>query len=279
MKHGNLVLRKSYGGDIVFRIEHIVSEYAILKGINFRLLADSPLRDLEVVTGQGIAQARKADPQTDKLVKMMLREQQSERNQLYFNLPGKILHLDGDAMYLKKCMEIYETLQIPASGYHIPEADMAEALRQLLSRVRPDILVITGHDGILKDRGREDLYSLSSYKNSAHFVQAVRVAREYERSRDELIIVGGACQSHFEAILQAGANFASSPDRVLIHALDPLYAAVRAAYTPVREMIDIGSVIHHTSSGIRGMGGVETKGCFRKGLPNLQVSVNAAKLS
>ena len=34
-----------------------------------------------------------------------------------------------------------------------------------------------------------------------------------------LIIVAGACQSHFEALLQAGANFASSPGSVLIHAL------------------------------------------------------------
>ena len=54
------------------------------------------------------------------------------------------------------------------------------------------------------------------------------IARQYESNRDSLIIVAGACQSHFEALLRAGANFASSPARILIHALDPLCIAAKA---------------------------------------------------
>lgn len=45
-KLGDLVVRKSYGGDVTFRIEKIVREQAIIKGTEFRLLADAPLTDL-----------------------------------------------------------------------------------------------------------------------------------------------------------------------------------------------------------------------------------------
>jgi len=97
----------------------------------------------------------------------------------------------------------------------------------------------------------------------------VRVARAYERNRDSLTVVAGACQSHFEALLQAGANFASSPSRILIHALDPVYIAAKAAYTPVAETVNIYDVITHTVSGLKGLGGIETKGNFRMGLPRI----------
>ncbi len=33
---------------------------------------------------------------------------------------------------------------------------------------------------------------------------------------DELVIFAGACQSHYEEIIKAGANFASSPHRILM---------------------------------------------------------------
>lgn len=110
---------------------------------------------------------------------------------------------------------------------------------------------------------------LSSYKNSHNFVNAVRVARQYEKNRDGLVIVAGACQSHFEALLQAGANFASSPARVLIHALDPLCIAAKVAFTPIHETVNIVDVIGLTHSGLEGLGGLETRGSYRKGVPNI----------
>jgi spore coat assemly protein len=79
--------------------------------------------------------------------------------------------------------------------------------------------------------------------------------------------VAGACQSHFEALLQAGANFASSPGRIMIHALDPVYVAVRASYTSVKETMKIGDISPHTMSGIDGVGGIETRGSYRIGMP------------
>ena len=41
----------------------------------------------------------------------------------------------------------------------------------------------------------------------------------------------GACQSHFEALIRAGANFASSPSRINIHALDPVYVVGKISFT------------------------------------------------
>lgn len=283
MKQGDLVIRKSYGGDILFKIQEIRSIQAVLRGVDVRLLADAPVADLEIA------------PQRDKIpyyisthpdiVRKMkqLRNQiadtipnakpfgpgQQGKSQTYFEMPGKVLHLDGDRAYLRKSMSIYNELHVPAEGYYVPETNMADALFRLLPQVNPDILVITGHDGILKHR-RHDIASLSSYKHSHNFVNAVRVARQYEKNRDSLTIIAGACQSHFEALLQAGANFASSPARVLIHALDPLCVAAKVSYTSIKDTVNIMDVISLTSSGLEGLGGVESKGSHRIGVPNVQ---------
>lgn len=283
---GDLVVRKSYGGDVTFRVEKIVREQAIIKGTEFRLLADAPLTDLLKVNsnapGEKTQRARiKATESLQWLHQDRL--QQVERNQTvlgqewypageppFFEVPGKVLHLDGDERYLKKSLSLYEKLKVPAHGYYVTESAMAGALYRLLPSIQPDIVVLTGHDGVLKNRPTADLYNLSSYKNSKHFVEAIRTARQYERNFDALTIVAGACQSHFEAMLQAGANFASSPARVLIHALDPVYIAAKASLTSIRETIHITDVLNHTISGTQGVGGIETRGSYRIGLPKLK---------
>ena len=51
-----------------------------------------------------------------------------------------------------------------------------------------------------------------NYRNSRHFIQTVKEARKYDESHGKnLVIFAGACQSYYEAIMAAGANFASSP--------------------------------------------------------------------
>ncbi|MGO4271486.1 sporulation peptidase YabG, partial [Paenibacillus sp. TAF58] len=112
--------------------------------------------------------------------------------------------------------------------------------------------------------------NLSNYKNSQNFVNAVQIARQYERNRDSMIIVAGACQSHFEALLRAGANFASSPARILIHALDPLCIAVKLSYTSVKDTISMLDIVDLTVTGLEGLGGVETRGSYRMGVPGIQ---------
>ncbi|WP_138496092.1 sporulation peptidase YabG [Paenibacillus pinistramenti] len=289
-KIGDLVARQSYNQDLTFRVEALDRNRAIIKGTEFRLLADAPVYDLIPVTSDiATGKAKEARIKAEESLQRLNKDRQSleEQNrailgagrsvitndpsaQSYFEVPGKVLHLDGDPLYLKKSMDLYEKLRIPAQGHYINEKAMPDALYRLLPNVRPDIVVITGHDGVLKNRLRSDLYSLSSYKNSRSFVEAVQVARQYERNFDSLTIVAGACQSHFEALLQAGANFASSPGRILIHALDPVYIACKAAFTSVRGTINITDVLKHTISGIQGVGGIETRGSYRIGLPKFQ---------
>jgi spore coat assembly protein len=283
MKQGDLVVRKSYGGDVIFRIENVIEQYAILKGYEFRLLADSPLIDLQMVedvqTHTGYRLAQNKIKETSQWM-LDSREVQKEQQNLslspkdgiehpYFEMPGKVLHLDGDPLYLRKSMMLYEKLRVPVEGFHSVESEMPEVLYKLIAQVKPDIVVITGHDGLLKNRMEGGLHSLSSYKNSLNFTNAVKIARQYERNRDALIIIAGACQSHFEALLQAGANFASSPARILIHALDPVYIASKASYTSIKETINMFDVIRHTMSGLQGLGGIESKGSYRIGVPRI----------
>ena len=276
MKQGDLVVRKSYGGDILFRISAMAGDQAILRGTDYRLLADAPLKDLEPVgEGETPEGVRKARIQSVESVRRMVDARRrlagsqswaSAGGRSFFEVPGKVLHLDGDPYYLRRSMTIYGQLGVPAEGYWAHETRMAEALAELLPRARPDIIVITGHDGFLRAGGDRRL--LGNYRNSANFVRAVDVVRRYDRNRDGLVVIAGACQSHFEALIGAGANFASSPARVMIHALDPVYVAVRAALTPFRESIDMEDVISRTVSGARGIGGIETMGRFRVGTPN-----------
>ena len=61
---------------------------------------------------------------------------------------------------------------------------------------------------IKKGTGFNDIYN---YRNSRYFIKTVNEARNWSKADKELAIFAGACQSYFEAIMQAGANFASSP--------------------------------------------------------------------
>ncbi|MCY9592412.1 sporulation peptidase YabG [Paenibacillus chitinolyticus] len=283
MRQGDLATRKSYGNDIIFRIQEIDTTRAILRGVDFRLLADAPISDLSRVTaardsdfprvnlprvGETIRSIRQFRQELYQLNDNLVRNKLPENTQ-YFEMPGKILHLDGDPNYLRKSMNLYGELRIPAEGFYVNESQMAATLQRLLPQVKPDIVVVTGHDGLLKNRKKLDVHQLDSYKNSLHFVRAVQVARQYQNNRDALTIVAGACQSHFEALLQAGANFASSPARVLIHALDPLCIAAKASYTSIRETVSMADLAGVTVTGLDGVGGIETRGSYRIGVPRL----------
>jgi len=279
MKRGDIVVRRSYGEDIQFRIESISGDLAILRGLEVRLLADAPLSDLVRMPVTVEDAYRRWDVSVEQRTRQLLRDiegrtrggraivSRTGEDDETFDLPGKVLHLDGDPNYMRKCMQVYGRLRIPAEGHYVPEAEMADVLSRILPHSRPDIVVITGHDGLYKHH--QDKQQLASYKNSHNFVRAVQVVRQYERNRDAVTVIAGACQSHFEALLQAGANFASSPARILIHALDPVHIAVKAAYTSIRDTVRVTEALSHTQSGVRGMGGYETRGSFRVGTPKI----------
>ena len=98
-------------------------------------------------------------------------------------------------------------------------------------------------------------------------VNAVVEARGYEKSHEKLFVIAGACQSNYEDLIKAGANFASSPKRMNIHALDPVYIASQVASESVRNYCDIENIILKTSHKDEGMGGIDTKGVARKIYP------------
>jgi spore coat assembly protein len=69
----------------------------------------------------------------------------------------------------------------------------------------------------------------------------------------------GACQSYFEALIQAGANFASSPARILIDILDPLIVAKEVATTDDFKFIRIEDIENELRDGRKGIGGIGAK--------------------
>lgn len=70
----------------------------------------------------------------------------------------------------------------------------------------------------------------------------------------------GACQSYFEAIMFAGANFASSPARILIDFLDPLIVAEKIATTEKYKFITIDDIENQLRDGKKGIGGIGANG-------------------
>ena len=182
-----------------------------------------------------------------------------DRNE-YFYLPGRILHLDGDEEYLEKCMNFYKKNKIRAYGLYLKEENMPIKVAELIKKYNPDILVLTGHDSF--SRNKRD-----KYKNTSSFVEAVTEARKYEKSHDKLFIIAGACQSNYEDLIKAGANFASSPKRINIHALDPAIVASCLSFSSKNEDIDIIKILDKTKYGPSGMGGIITKGSMYIGYP------------
>ena len=226
---GDYVTRNSYNNDIVFKIVDIQGDTYYLKGVSVRLYADSSKNDL--VLCDTINENDGFRPSIDEYRDL-------NRNE-YFYLPGRILHLDGDEEYLEKCMNFYKKNKIRAYGLYLKEDNMPIKVTELIKKYNPDILVLTGHDSF--SRNKRD-----KYKNTSLFVEAVSEARKYEKSHDKLFIIAGACQSNYEDLIKAGANFASSPKRINIHALDPAIVASCLSFSNKNEDIDIIKILDKT---------------------------------
>ena len=253
---GDLVTRKSYNHDLVFKIIDKENEY-ILKGVNVRLFADSSEDDLQIYED-------KIDKEEINFEKRLNDEKILDRDE-YFYMPGKILHIDGDNEYLSRCINYYNKQGLWSKGICLKEEEVAENIEKLLNEYQPNILVITGHDAYYKKIGSKD--NLNSYKNSKHFVNSINMARHYEHSHEKLIIIAGACQSDFEQLIKAGANFASSPKRINIHALDPAIIASCISLSDITEDINLKLIIDKTKYGKDGIGGIKTKGTMYIGYP------------
>ena len=95
----------------------------------------------------------------------------------------------------------------------------------------------------------------------------MKQARLYESNIDQLVIFAGGCQSNYELLIAAGANFASSPQRKNIHALDPVYIAFQVANESVKNYVDVETVIKNTYNKAAGIGGIDTRGVARNIYP------------
>ena len=262
-KIGDIVGRKSYGGDIAFTIEDIYRDShgkikCVLKGLLYRIEADCTADDLVKLDQRSV--------NTD-----MNRFLNRAKNVSFRNMarafgpfllrlkgkPGKILHIDSSRDFMNRCLEYYSDGGVNSVGKVVAESSQPSVVRQLLESYKPDILVLTGHDSLKKGA---DKSNLSSYKSSKYYIQAVKEARKYQPSLDKLCIFAGACQSYFEGLMGAGANFASSPGRILINALDPAIVAEKVAITDSRKYVTPSEVARLTISGAKGIGGVNTRG-------------------
>lgn len=115
-KIGDIVGRKSYNKDILFRVKNIIDtkigQIAILIGMIERVEADSELSDLEKVSDERIEKdlniiQKRIDRKINQLDKV-------EENRNKYTITGKILHLDGDTHLsnLKKCSNINTYKQV-----------------------------------------------------------------------------------------------------------------------------------------------------------------------
>ena len=266
IRKGDIVGRKSYGKDILFSVKNIIDtpkgKLVILRGIIDRIEADSYIEDLEKMDKNYVKEKleyfnKRAEKRFEELKKHKL----DIKNKRIIDkiLTGKILHLDGDKKYSEKSFRYYKKLGLNVIVKNIPEYKQPKVVYQLLKIYRPDILVITGHDGMIKKgKGYYDLYN---YRNSRYFIETVKEARRYDKENEKnLVIFAGACQSYFEAIMSAGANFASSPARILIDFLDPLIVAETIALTERYKYVTIDDIASELRDGKNGVSGVGANG-------------------
>lgn len=264
IRQGDIVGRKSYGKDIFFVVDKIFNGYAILKGVTIRIEADAPIEDLELIEKEQVIRQEK-----DLEEKMLYRISKNtktifdgktlvEAKNRSLEKTGKILHLDGDRRYSEKANMYYKKVGLNSIVKNVPEKKQSMVIKDLLLKYNPDILVVTGHDAMLKKS--KEYNNMYNYKNSIHFVNTVKKAREYNPSSDELVIFAGACQSFFEALIYAGANFASSPARILIDFMDPIVVAERVAVTPSYRYVTIQEILPEIREGQKGVGGTRGRG-------------------
>ncbi len=252
IKKGDYVTRNSYNNDTVFKVINIKNNIYYLKGVDVRLFADSFLTDLELVDYE-----RKED-------EFEIVDLYSERDD-YFYLPAKILHFDGDKEYLNRCLEFYKKAGVMAVGKAIKESELPSKIINYLEQYHPDIVIITGHDAYYRKKG--DVDDITNYKNSLNFVKSVKNARIYEKSHEKLVVIAGACQSDYEELIKSGANYASSPKRINIHALDPAIIAVTVALTEKNKEVNLIEMLEKTKYGKDGMGGLKSNGMMYVGYP------------
>lgn len=274
IKKGSFVYKKSQSKDVIYTVDKILksdkNRFALLRGATERVMAESPIEDLVLVDKSIIQKTFESLEKrinkrlTDRLIYNKYIENLNNNKRFSEKIiTGKILHLDGDKKYSQKSYNYYKKAALNAIVKNIPEYKQPKFVSYLLKIYKPDILIITGHDEMLnKNRNFNDIYN---YRNSKYFINTVKEARKYELNLDsKLVIFAGACQSYYEGLILAGANFASSPARILIDFLDPLIIAEKVATTERYKYINIDDVAPELRDGKKGIDGIGSSGKMYK---------------
>ena len=213
IKKGDIVGRKSYGNDILFSVKNIIDtprgKIAILRGLIERIVADSYIEDLEKIDKKYIKQEMTYfEDRLNKRLEAVTEYNNRKISQIkkYNNkrkklkdivtpvdrtfqkiLTGKILHIDGDKKYSEKSFRYYQKLGLNVIVKNIPEYRQPRVIYSLLKVYKPDILVVTGHDGMIK-KGT-GFYDLYNYRNSRYFVETVKEARRYDKEEGKNLVI------------------------------------------------------------------------------------------
>ena len=263
IKKGDIVAIKSNSLNILYSVENITKDLngkyiALLKGIVIRIVESAYLDDLIIIDNEKLDDSlRSLDIKIEDRINRLLKKgkEKLQYKERYFRdiKAGKILHLDGDKLYSEKSARYYKKMGLNAVVKNISENKQHLIVKDYIKKYNPDILVLTGHDGMIKTGIK---YSdISNYRNSKYFAKAVMEARKICPSSNRLAIFAGACQSFFEAIMASGANFASSPGRILIDFMDPLIVAERIAVTDKSKFVTINDIVSELRDGKRSIDG------------------------
>lgn len=248
MNIGDLVYLKKFTKNIKFIIQKIIKDIAVISAIDYRLILDAPLKDLQYLSSTNFNKAV-YDKNCDNLTAHIIKSNSSN---------SKILHIDGEKMYLSDSLKQYKSMGVNVMGFNIKEEQQPSLILCLLKKYNPNIVVITGHDSLYKDK--KNSKNLNDYKNSKYFIESIKAARTYNDNYDNLVIIAGGCKSFHEALLKAGANFASSPDRILINVLDPVNIACLLAKTPKDKYLNINDLYKILNLEPGSFDGIRTRG-------------------
>lgn len=241
----------------IYRITRIeknaLNHCYFLVGYSYRDIIKALPSDIRLATSEEI---QKEDLKNEKKLER-IKKSKSTRNKRTV-LFGRILHIDGDTKFLESCLKLYKEMNVFAQGVHLTERNAKDKIVQYITEVTPDIIVVTGHDSY-NQQGKADL---KNYENSQNFIDTVRLIRRHY-GMDEVVVIAGACASHFEALIASGANFASSPSRISTHTYDPAIVAIKVATTGFNRIVDFEGIVKYIENGRDAMGGVETYGKMR----------------
>lgn len=248
---GDLVVINNDVDKHIYKIDKISDKIKVV-GCNYRFIK---YVEQDEITHASKEEILKAEEQS-RQVKQKLTKILNVRNKKA--IFGRILHIDGDNDYLESCLKLYEEIGLYAEGICLEEKEMPLIIEKIVLDTTPDIIVITGHD-VYKGN---NLANIENYENSIHFVKTIRKIRKHYLT-DSVVIIAGACGSHFEALIGSGANYASSPKRINTHTYDPAIVAIKVASTPITKLVEFESILKYIENGRDAIGGIETFGKMR----------------